>query len=744
MLDRQRHLRVLTLVPTAALIAAMSGTAQAQSADAQGDQATPPAVLTPVDQTGRDARQPQQLEDIVVTAERRTESLQDVPISATVLNAADIERKGVNDVADLQQVAPSVAINTYNRSTFINIRGVGIAQSAPTSNPGVAFYIDGMLIPHEQFIGQSFYDIQSIEVLRGPQGTLTGQNSTGGAVYVRTRAPDFDSVSAYVDATYGNYDHFKMMGAINVPVSDQFAIRAAGVHDEQNSFTKNIGSSASTPGNNDLYAGRLSFAFRSPSEVLRGAVHIDYFDQHSDNNAVKNRNDTVTNDPFVIEEDARSFQNQHGGKLSGEVKIALTPKVDLRTLVGYQNLHTIDQTDGDRTSTALPRSLGGTGRVSRVSTDIDTFLSEINLLSTGKGPFNWVVGAFYLDETVAVLSRRDQHHTDDFYASDSTFQTSAANSTKSAFGQINWFVATPIELVAGARYSDDRQVYNRIIPAGPTPPGVSRIGVEHSTQWTGKLGINYHIGDDMLYVTASQGYKQGGVNLTLGTPNFGPEKNRVYEAGFKTQWLSNRLRVNGDVFYSQYRDIQLASLLGGLPITQNAARGKAYGAELEVTGQFGGLLFNAGGGYLHARFDGDSCITDTNSPGTDPGCGTYLRLVPDGRVLPFSPKWTINAGVQYDILIGSESSLTPRVQWSHLSAQYATPFLSVNTLVPSHDVFDAKLTYAINDRYSIEGFVNNFTDKVYIASQIQNSSSADGGIIYGAPRTYGVRVIAKF
>ena len=394
--------------------------------------------------------------------------------------------------------------------------------------------------------------------------------------------------------------------------------------------------------------------------------------------------------------------------------------------------------------TALPIAEGGKGRVSRVHTDIDTFLSEVNLLSTGKGPFNWVVGAFYLDETVGVLSQRDTHHTDDFYYSSSTFQTSAANTTKSAFGQINWFVTQPIELVAGVRYSDDRQVYNRIIPAGPTPPGVSRIGVEHSTQWTGKLGINYHIGNDLLYVTASQGYKQGGVNLTLGTPNFGPEKNRVYEGGFKTQWLSNRLRVNGDVFYSQYRDIQLASLLGGLPITQNAARGKAYGAELEVTGQFGGLLFNAGGGYLHARFDGDSCITDTNAPGTDPGCGTNLRLVPDGGVLPFSPKWTINAGVQYEILIGGDSSLTPRVQWSHLSSQYATPFPSVNTLVPSHDVFDAKLTYSINDRYSIQGFVDNLTDKVYIASQIQNSSSADGGIIYGAPRTYGVRVIAKF
>lgn len=122
------------------------------------------------------------LEAIVVTAERREQSLQDVPISATVLSGEELQRKGVNNLNDIQQVAPSVAINTFNRSTFINIRGVGIAQSAPTSNPGVAYYIDGQLIPHEQFIGHSFYDIGTIEVLRGPQGTLTGQNSTGGAI----------------------------------------------------------------------------------------------------------------------------------------------------------------------------------------------------------------------------------------------------------------------------------------------------------------------------------------------------------------------------------------------------------------------------------------------------------------------------------------------------------------------------------------------------------------------------------
>lgn len=273
----------------------------------------------------------------------------------------------------------------------------------------------------------------------------------------------------------------------------------------------------------------------------------------------------------------------------------------------------------------------------------------------------------------------------------------------------------------------------------------SLVATQHSTKFTGKVGINYHLGENLLYLTASQGYKAGGVNLTIGTPNFGPETNRVYEAGFKTQFLDNHLRVNGDVFYSKYSDIQLSSLLNGLPVTQNAAKGKSYGAEIEITGQFGGLSFNAGGGYLHARFDGNTCITDTNLAGTDPGCPTNLRLVPDGRVMPFSPEWTINAGVQYEIpLNGDDMSLTPRVQWSHLSEQVATPFPSFNTIVPSRDVFDARLTFQISQNYKLEGYVANFTDERYIASQIQNSSSADGGSIYGAPRTYGIRAVAKF
>ena len=143
----------------------------------------------------------QELAEVLVTAERHEVNLQDVPASATVLDAEALAASGVDNVIEIQSVAPSVAVNTYNRSTFINIRGVGIAQSAPTSNPGVAVYIDGNFIPHETFIAQSFYDIDSIEVLRGPQGTLTGQNSTGGAVYMRTPSPEMGQWNGYLDVT---------------------------------------------------------------------------------------------------------------------------------------------------------------------------------------------------------------------------------------------------------------------------------------------------------------------------------------------------------------------------------------------------------------------------------------------------------------------------------------------------------------------------------------------------------------
>ena len=700
---------------------------------------TPQTVTTSQDANDR----------VVITAERREQDAQDVPISASIFSGDELTQQGVNVINDIQRIAPSIAINTFNRSTFVNIRGVGIAQSAPTSNPGVAFYIDGALIPHEQFIGQAFFDVGAIEVLRGPQGTLTGQNSTGGAMYVRTPAPDFTKDSGYVDQTIGDYGWYKTTIALNAALTDTLALRGSLVRDVRDSFTDNIGPSLSEPGNLDLFAGRFNLEWR-PWDGGTFNLRYENFNLLSDNNAVKRRNDTVSTDPFVIQEDATSYQNQAGERISGEARIDLTPGIALRFLTSKQLGSTKDQTDGDRSATAPPRPVlpaaagTNTGRVSFARTEFDTWINEVNLLSTGDGPFQWVAGAFYLDETVSLQQLRDNTSTTTLQrlqaGRSAITQTEAVNTTKSVFGQVEYSFTPQWQVIAGARYSEDQQDYNRIISAGGTG-----IATQQSDETTGKLALNYKPTDDiMLYASASKGYKAGGVNLTFTDPNFEPETNVVYELGAKTELLDGNLRLNADIFSSDYQDIQLASLRNGLPTTQNAASGEAFGAELEVNWQIDAFNFNGGLGYLDATFAENACINNTNAAaGTDPGCSTGNRLVPAGQTLPFSPKFTINLGAEYEYRFG-DMTVTPRLQYNRVTEQLATPFPSSLTLVPDHDVWDFRLSFRPNDRLLLEAFANNLFDEVYIASQIQNSSSADGGIIYGAPQQFGVRAKYDF
>jgi iron complex outermembrane recepter protein len=720
------------------------------------------AILAATAQThAQDAPASAALEEVVVTAERRDINLQDVPASATVLTADMLARQGVKNIGDIQQVAPAVAVNTYNRGTFVNIRGVGIAQSAPTSNPGVAFYIDGNFIPHETFIGQAFYDIDSIEVLRGPQGTLTGQNSTGGAVYMRTPNPDTQNWKGYVDLTGGDYGYMRAVGAVNIPLADVLGIRLSGVYDDRDSFTDNIGPSASNPGAYRQVGGRAAIRFK-PTDGMTFDLRYEHFDLHSGYNAVKNRDDAVTKDPFTIEEDARSFLNQSGYRASLEARIDLSSTIQFRALTSYLDAENFDQADGDRTATALPvppnlpptgaNSARFPGRVGYTAQSFRTSVSEINLLSTGNGDFQWVAGAFYLDETTPTQVLRDNKHTTDFVVSNSTIDTKAVNTSKSVFGQIDYKFNSAWAVDAGVRYSEDNQDYTRYALPGPTPSGCFPCtSSADSDETTGRVGVKYYATDDvMLYSTLSRGYKAGGNNLDPSLGAFGPETNDVLELGAKTTLSDKRLRINGDVFYSKYDGIQLSALTpvgpGNVltPNTLNGPLAKMYGAEIEFTGQYGGFAFNAGANYLHSDFDETALITTTFPyPTATSAPNTNLPVGP-GSPVPFAPKYSFNGGVQYDFLIG-EGTLTPRIQMSYLDKQYATPFPDPKfTLVPSHTIADVRLTYVPTAHLTLEAFCSNVFDETYIAVQVQNASSAAGGYMYGAPRQYGARVKYAF
>jgi iron complex outermembrane receptor protein len=693
-----------------------------------------------------------ELDEVIVTAERREVNLQDVPASATVLSAADIASKGIDNVIEIQTVAPSVAINTYNRSTFINIRGVGIGQSAPTSNPGVAYYVDGMFIPHEQFIAQSFFDIDSIEVLRGPQGTLTGQNSTGGAIYVRTPAPNVDGFSGYVDQTVADHDWYRTAAAVNVPMGQKFAMRLSGVYDERGSFTDNIGPSPSDPGSGRDAAGRAAFRYM-PTESITLDLRYEHFDRATDYNAIKNRNDLVTSDAFTIEEDAISFLDQKGDRASLEARFELTPGVALRALTSYLDAETTDQADGDRTATALPvppnlptngaNTARFPGRVSYTTQGLRTWVSELNLLSSGDAALQWVVGAFYLEEDSPVSVLRDNRNTVDFVQSNSSIVTELSNTSMSMFGQVDLRFADSWSLDAGLRYSEDEQEYTRMMIPGPPPPGCFPCTTEvKSDETTGRLGLKYHASDDvMMYGTVSKGYKAGGINLDPRLADYQPETNEVAELGIKSTVADGRLRINGSVFYSEYEGIQLSALTpvgtppALLPNTLNAAPAEIYGAEVELTGRFDAFEFNLGVSALHSEFTEDATLTDSQT--------NTNRLVPAGSVVPFAPELTATAGLQYEFQAGSWS-LVPRVQVSYMDEQLSTPFRYPATTVPSRTVADLRFTAMPVEHWRLEVFATNVFDETYIAAQVQDASSATGGIIYGAPRQVGVRANFSF
>lgn len=690
------------------------------------------------------------LEEVIVSAERREVSLQETPISATVLTSDALAAQGVDNIIEIQQVAPSVAINTYNRSTFINIRGVGIGQSAPTSNPGVAYYVDGVFIPHEQFIAQSFFDIESIEVLRGPQGTLTGQNSTGGAIYVRTPAPTMDEVSGSIDLTAADYDWYRAVGAVNIPMSDTLAVRLSGVYDERGSFTENIGASPSEPGSGEDRSVRAALRWQ-PTDGATVDLRYEYFERETDYNAVKNRNDAVTSDPFVIEEDAISFLNQDGYRASLEARIDLTDAAQLRILTSYFDVDNEDQADGDRTTTALPvppnlpTSGANTalfpGRVGFTSQGLETWVSEVNLLSTGDSAVQWVVGAFYMDEESPVQVLRDNRNVVTLVQSNSTIDAKAFNTSASVFGQIDWRFAESWSLDLGLRYSDDQQDYTRYMLPGPPPPGCFPCtSTQESTETTGRVGLKYYASDDtMLYGTVSKGYKAGGVNLDPRLLSFGPETNQVAELGVKTTVADGRLRINTAAFYSDYEGIQLSALTpvgpALLPNTLNAAPAEIYGVELEMIGRFGQFGFNVGLSALESEFTEDAILTDSQT--------NTNRLVPEGSVIPFAPELTANAGVEYEFLVGA-GTLTPRVQVFYMDEQLATPFRYDATVVPSRTVTDFRVTWSPMDNLRLEAFATNILDKEYIAVQLQDASSAQGGMIFGAPRQYGVRAKYDF
>lgn len=688
--------------------------------------------------------------EVVITAERQVERLDRVPIAASVLSGRDLDQKAVVDISDLSSQTPSLSIqNQGGLLQFVNIRGVGLQATNPSTSSGVAVYSDGFFIPHETAISDPYFDVGQIEVLRGPQGTLVGQSSTGGALFVNSVRPIFDRYSGYVQGSIENYGFYQGEGAVNIPVSDTLAIRIAAHIEEGDSFYKNINPATDSSQPGDLENGlalRIGVLWKPSSDVeiylkseidnTRGGGPVGKPFGEVAGTSPSVLMEPALLDPFVISYNTPSFETYYLSRTSAEIDWNLAGNLTLRSLSGYQYQRTrtlFDQDFNDFASQTLVQDFSETSEE-----------QEFDLISKNKGPFNWLVGVFYLHDAFPVTLVNNQgpviadinaHPVENSYA---------------VFGQGTYDLTSHWQIVLGGRYNYDRKTLSgttaNIFPAFPFLNTSGPLtGTATTSQPTGKVAINYLPDDDtLLYVSATRGFKAGGTN-PFAPLVFKPETIDAYEAGVKSSQFDRRVNFTAAAFYYDYHDMQLsllssdpvAAALGVAAIT-NAPKATVYGGEAGADAHFGPLVLNGAVGYTHSRIDELIAIDSRNVMAGPQNLA--------GRPLAYAPQWTANVGATYTVPL-SFGSLAARVQYSYTSTQYVTPFELVTTaysplngfdgvddVIGSHGLVDANLTLRLRNGVSVEGFATNLGNVRYV------TGTDLGAELWGNPRQYGVRL----
>jgi iron complex outermembrane receptor protein len=706
---------------------------------------------------------PGPLAEIVVTAQRRDENLQDVPIAATVVSGSQLDSKAVDAVADLQFVAPSLSVTNAGETQSVNIRGIGIASNSPNISNGVATYLDGLFQP-PIVTSIPFYDIGTIEVLRGPQGTLVGNNSTGGAIFVNSANPSVGAIEGYAKGAIGSYDLQEVEGAINLPLGKTLAVRAAGIVTDRGSYYKDVGPFHNEAGKLDQIGGRVGVLWEPGS--FQALVKLQWHDQDSGGYAYRPAPGTDFA-PFLVG-DIRTLSYDH---LTAKVERALLASAELRyefasglvvrSLSGYQYKRNTYLTDTD--ASQAPPSAGG-GLATDYFAGEKQYNEEINVISPTDGDFDWILGGYYQHNDIVVNINN--------LAPPGVMVT--PRNSKDIFGvfaQGNYQLTDRLETQLGARYShfDARGtgtvVLGKGFPGFP-PSGVllSDLSGKHKDgAVTGKAAVNWKVTDDhLLYAFAAKGYKPGGFNCLpsprCDKPEFNPETVWNYEIGWKGSLANRHVNIQLAAFYNDFKSFQfdVIETATGTNGVRNVGSATVKGVEGQVQARFGGLAFDAGFGYLDTKL---SSLTFVNSrllppgqlgpqcapgvPSHPPTCFDYSPFVitTSGGDNLYSPKWTFNAGIEYTASFSDNVSLTPRVNYGYISSRYNYLAYGPGDLLAARGLVSALLTLRIHD-FTVEVYGTNLADKKADMKYVVGRSGDNE--FYGAPREYGLRVGVRF
>jgi iron complex outermembrane recepter protein len=699
--------------------------------------------------------------DIVVTAQRRSENIQNISTAITALSGDSLAESGIAVQRDLQSAAPAITITKAGVTESVNIRGIGLSSGSPNVANGVATYVDGLFQPPITQ-GVELYDIQNIEILRGPQGTLVGSNSTGGAVFINTKRPQLGEFGGIVNLEYGSYNNIKGDGAINVPIGNDFAIRFATDQHSRDSYYNDVGKAKNQPDRLDEHNERISALYNAGgfSAYWKGeltqrntggyAYQPIPFTQFNNPGAKG-----ATGVPYLLNFDSPTANFERAFNTALELKYETAGGLVIRSLSGYQNKRIWNTYDLDGSSLLGPV---GTPEFQDQYVRERQYTQEINIISPTTGAFNYVLGGYYQHNLIDVLL----HITGT--APFTIIPTISTNKTNYAvFAQGNYKLSDHFEIQAGLRYNHFHVVGGGAVFGtgigvfGPPPNPITIVlapqtGVETDDAVTGKLSLNYKPNEDnLIYAFAARGYKPGGLN----PPGRTFEKETVwdYEIGWKSSFLDKHIRTQLGAFYNSYKNFQIDAInpISGTNAVINVpGTSTIKGVEAQVQAKVGGFSFNAAAAYVDSKL-GTVSIVNRWIPGATaslplctgmavfPSCFNYpaAAVIGGGGPNLLSPKWTWNASVAYKFDLGEDASVEPRINYSSISSQQAYLTYAPQDLIGGHSLVSANIAIVYH-KFKIEVYANNLTKEYYVTGITGTNQ------FFGAPREFGVRFGAKF
>jgi iron complex outermembrane receptor protein len=734
-----------------------------------------------------------QIETVVVTAEKRAENVQNIPIAVSAITGDSLDKRGTIGFKELQNSVPSLRFGAgvTGGENVITMRGLGSQNTTPGGDSPVAYSVDGVYLQRTTAVDPEFYDIERIEVLRGPQGTLYGRNSVGGSVNVINRKPE-EAASGSIDGLIGDYGQHTIRGYVTGPLADITSFRLTGVWSEHDPYSTNLSTSPTASHNlnaQDFWSARAQFLFNfSPDVTFLLSGNINH------NNDIASPNTTWYQTPgrftggatpipagsacdfgTAARYNPRVFCHDAPERASNQIETmsgTLNWNMDWATftsVTAYSDSNVSQISDGDGSD--QPIAYGNPWILRQ-----HQWSEEARFASNDDAnPLKWIAGFYYFwSDNYEDFGYSDTGYNDIFplpgIFDAFNFLSHGNTKTKSyaPFGQIDYdFGKTswgiPLTVTVGLRYShDEKSGFNYLdyqLPfACGGSCGVTALPFTKSwAQTTGKLGLAYQLTDDvMLYASASRGYLAGG-NI-IGLANiYNPETMWSYEAGFKSEFWDNRGQLNVAGYHEEIKGLQVFIQNGVLSGINNVdGLTQVNGLETEFTvAPIDDLQINATLTLTSAHY-GQYITTDGRFGAPPPGCTWTAAGAPiggglcnfKGNNLNQTPPYSLNLGAQYTFHTDF-GTITPRVD-TYFSGRI--DFLPDN-LMPqkSYTQTNIHITWVSpSETYKIEGFVNNLEDDDVISNDGLQSITLGqqvmqpDNLIYYPPRTFGVRFTYNF